>query len=553
MEDLVDALAATSSTDNESRVAAEVWLSDIKERNLGELMGALATVLSDTDMKPEVRTQAGLQLKNCVSGQHGHIRDEDRAKWGDVSEEIREQIKQSVLATLGTEPSSPSTAAQVYSTIATIELQFWENALPDVLARLSDDAPEDLIVAVLDTVGYMTGDINDINPDLLQPHSDSVLNTVIGAMTSETTSSRVQSASLKALTNSLEFCKSNFEDDDERAYIINSVGKLSMVEDPTVVSESVKCLTEIVDLYYGYIGDFMDAIHSVVGEAMTSEHNDIALAGVEFWSTVAEKELDVEEEGEEECRKFCENYMGDVLPVVLMLLTKQDEDDDEDEFTISKCASVCLALLAEIVGDPIVDPTIDFVKENMESSEWNMRDGAVMAFGGIISGPSEETIAPILENAAGAIMELIRDESTIVKDTVAWAIGRMAEMYPEIMLGDLRIPMLECLAEALALEPRVATNACWALSNVAEEAYKVAMEQMNEEEDVPQTYILSEDFTTILGMFVAATERDDLDESHLMEASFESLMALIQFSPLDCRGHVNEYATQALKIDSPIQ
>ena len=129
------------------------------------LMASLANVLASVECSTAARQQGGLQLKNCILGQHGIIRDEERHRWTQVSEKIRTHIKQCALNTLGTETSRPSTAAQVYAAVSTIEVPMgmWDDAVPMLLARLDEqNVTEELTVSVLEAIGYLTGDITEI-------------------------------------------------------------------------------------------------------------------------------------------------------------------------------------------------------------------------------------------------------------------------------------------------------------------------------------------------------------------------------------------------------
>ena len=48
----------------------------------------------------------------------------------------------------------------------------------------------------------------------------------------------------------------------------------------------------------------------------------------------------------------------------------------------------------------------------------------MMAFGSILEGPSTEKLASIVEDGMGLFLQLLKDESVVVRDTTAWAIGR---------------------------------------------------------------------------------------------------------------------------------
>ena len=60
------------------------------------------------------------------------------------------------------------------------------------------------------------------------------------------------------------------------------------------------------------------------------------------------------------------------------------------------------------------------------------------------------------------LIQLLRDPCVVVRDTVAWTLGRICELLPNAVLGQqyfdgLLVNLIECLEE----EPRVAANVCW--------------------------------------------------------------------------------------------
>ncbi|EGD72145.1 hypothetical protein PTSG_11556 [Salpingoeca rosetta] len=555
MEHLVAALEATLSTDQNEREAAQNWLDEAKANDKPGLMGALANALVTVDYTTAARQQAGLQLKNCISGQHGLIREEERASWTQIDDSIRTHIKQCALNTLGTEKSHPSTAAQVYAAVSTIEvpLGMWPDAVPMLLSRLDGEGvTEDLTVSVMDALGYLTGDITDIDPNVLQPFANDILTAVVGAMTSSTASAKVQTAAIKALANSIEFCRDNFNSKDERDHIMMAVCNSTLSGDAKVVETSIQCLVDIADVYYHHLQEYMnDALFPIMNTAMRSETTEIALQGIEFWTTIAERELELEDQAEDQMAKglspsevsanYCLAAQDKLLPVLLKLLAQQEEEEDEDEWTVSKAAAVCLGIIAEVIKDAVVDPVLQFVQSNLGHEDWRYRDASILAFGSILSGPSQDKLAEIVVQAALPIVNLIQDNSVVVQDSVAWILGRMIELFPEIMLTPEIFPsLLEALGFALSLPPRVSTNSCWSISSLAEECFNVALSTMDEDAYQPPSYLLSQQYSTVMGALIQVSQRDDLDESGLGVACFDAISSLIQFSAADCYPHVAE-------------
>eukprot|EP01147_Barroeca_monosierra_P010695 gene10695-2794_t len=562
MENLIAALEATLSPDQATREEAQAWLEHAKNSDKPSFMAGLANALVTVDYSSTARQQAGLQLKNCISGQHGLVREEEKQNWITVDENIRGHIKECALNTLGTEKSSPSTAAQVYAAVSTIEvpLQMWNDAVPTLLKRLEGKGvTEDLTVSVLEALGYLTGDISDIDPDVLQPFANQILTAVIGAVTTGNASAKIQTAAIRALSNSIEFCRGNFNSKDERDHIMMAVCNCTLSGDSKVIETALQCLVDIADVYYVFLQEYMgEALYPIMNTAMQSETTEIALQGVEFWTTVAEHELEIEEEVEkklssgfvpsDQVLNYCLAALEKLLPVLFRLLAQQEEEEDEDEWTVSKAAAVCYGLLSEVTKDNIVDPTCELVRENLGHDDWRFRDASVLAFGSILSGPTPEKLCGIVDQAALPVLQLIQDPFVVVQDSVAWITGRMLEMYPEIMLTPKHFsPTLDALGYSVSQAPRVASNACWSLSTLAEECFNMAFQNMDENAERPPIYLLSPHFSNIMGLLIQVSQRDDLHESGLRAACFAAIGSFVRYSAEDCYPFVVDVAHNILE------
>jgi importin subunit beta-1 len=192
-------------------------------------------------------------------------------------------------------------------------------------------------------------------------------------------------------------------------------------------------------------------------------------------------------------------------------------------------------LFANCCEDDIVVHVIPFVQANIKNADWKFRDAAVMAFGCIMEGPEPKTMKPLAEDALPTLVSLMADENVVVRDTTAWALGRICEVVSEAPLNPLYLPsLLNALVAALQAEPRVASNACWALSSLAEAAFENAAENRTDDSKEPETYALSAYFRPIVDKLLATTDRADGNQANLRPAAYEALMELIKNSPRDC-------------------
>jgi importin subunit beta-1 len=297
---------------------------------------------------------------------------------------------------------------------------------------------------------------------------------------------------------------------------------------------------------------------------MKSSNDDVSLQGIEFWSSVCEEESELQielteamEEGrspDSTSRYYARGALQYLVPILLQRLCEQKDSEDDDEWNPCKAAGVCLMLLSSCVEDDIIGYVMPFINENIKSTNWQLRDAAVMAFGSIIEGPTVEKLKPIVEQAMGMFIQLLKDQSVIVRDTAAWTIGRICETVPEAVINETSLqPLLEGLVIGLSAEPRVATNACWALSSIAIAAMDMARPQ-DDDEATPDTYILTKYFEPIIEKLLATTERQDGNQNNLRSAAYEALMEMIKNSPKDCYTTVQKTTIVILgRLESVIQ
>ncbi len=183
-----------------------------------------------------------------------------------------------------------------------------------------------------------------------------------------------------------------------------------------------------------------------------------------------------------------------------------------------------------------------------------------MAFGSVLEGPNPNSLKPIVEQAMPMLIELMHDSSVVVKDTVAWTIGRVCELHSEAAIHDTYLkPLLEALVTGLSAEARVAANVCWAFTSLAEAAYEAA-DTNGGEDDTPATYCLSAYFDPIVQKLLETTDRPDAATANLRSAAYEALMEMVKNSPRDCYVTVQrtiiiilERLQQVLQMESRIQ
>lgn len=441
----------------------------------------LVQALANESAEGHIRAAAGLALKNAFSAREFPRQAALQAKWlNQTDQDSKTRVKQLALQTLSSSNAQAGQAtAQVVAAIAAIELP--RDQWPDLmhaLVRNVSEGTQHQKQASLTAIGFICESQDPELRNSLVKHSNAILTAVVQGARKEETNNDVRLAAITALGDSLEFVGNNFKNEGERNYIMQVVCEATQAEDSRIQQGAFGCLNRIMALYYENMRFYMEkALFGLTILGMRSADEDVAKLAVEFWSTVCEEEIAIEDdnaqvESSEQMRPFY-NFSrvatNEVVPVLLGLLTKQDEDAADDEYNISRAAYQCLQLYAQAVGAAIIPPVIQFVEANLRHEDWHNRDAAVSAFGAIMDGPEEKVLEPIVKSGMQPLISLMEDPSVHVRDSTAYALGRITEACSEAIDPSQHLePLVRSLFDGLMNSPKMAASCCWALMNLAE-------------------------------------------------------------------------------------
>ncbi|XP_068752252.1 importin subunit beta-1-like [Montipora capricornis] len=540
---LTQILEATVSPDQNELQQAQTYLEQAAQENLPQFLVALVNELADGGKSQVARMAAGLQLKNYLTSKDPTIRMQYQQRWLTLDDQVKLHVKQMVIQTLGTEKARPAIAPQCIAAIACAEIpsrQWLE--VTDVLQNMvvTPGSTDSLKEQALESIGYIC---QDIEPEHLVDQSHKILTAIVSGMRKEEPNVQIRLAATNALLNSLEFSKQNFEREVERNFIMQVVCEATQSNENQLKVAALQNLVKIMSLYYQHMEEYMGrALFPISIAAIKSDCDEVSLQGIEFWSSVCDEEMDLAIEAAEAAesnrkpdqssRFYAKGALQYLTPLLTDSLKRQEEFDDEDDWNPCKAAGVCLMLLAQCCENDILEHVIAFITANIELEDWKSRDAAVMAFGSILEGPDPNSLKPYAIMAMPMLIKLMKDESVIVRDSVAWTLGRICEILPQVAIENYLQSLVETLLDGLDAEPRVAANVCWAFNSLGEAAYEAA--PVSDEEEEPQTYALSMWFSQIVDKLLAVTDRADANQGNLRSAAYEAVMELIKNSAKDC-------------------
>ncbi|KAL9616782.1 MAG: hypothetical protein Q9160_008379 [Pyrenula sp. 1 TL-2023] len=527
--DVNQVLESTLSPDATTRQNAEQQLSHAAEVDFAGYLTTLGRELANEQAQPHIRTAAGLALKNAFSSRDAARLREVQGRWvQQIQPEIKKQVKDLALQTLGSDPRAGQSAAQLIASIAAIELP--RNQWPDLMPALVQNVGQgnDILKQnSLTAIGYIC-DTEDLDlRESLSNQSNAILTAVVQGARKEEPNNDVRYAALSALGDATEFIRSNFENEGERNYIMQVICEATQAPDTRIQSSAFGCLNRVMGLYYDKMRFYMEkALFGLTAMGMKNEEEDVAKLAIEFWCTVCEEEISIEDdnaaaqaEGSVPMRQyfqFARISSRQIVPELLNLLTKVDEDDADDDYNVARAAYQCLQLYASCIGADVIQPVLEFVEANLRAEDWHNRDAAVAAFGAIMDGPPAEILDPLVKQALPVLIGMMDDSHLIVKDSAAYALSRICDFCNESIEPETHLaPLMNSLFNGLMSNPKMAASCCLALMNLAERFTGEGPENL-----------MTKHFESSVSSLLQVTESSGAN-SQLRTAAYEVLCAFI--------------------------
>ncbi len=86
-----------------------------------------------------------------------------------------------------------------------------------------------------------------------------------------------------------------------------------------------------------------------------------------------------------------------------------------------------------------------------------------------MEGPDEKMLDPLVRQALPVLINMMGDPVVQVKDSVAFALGRICENVSDSIDPQANLPpLIQALFTGLSSNPKMANSCCWALMSIAD-------------------------------------------------------------------------------------
>lgn len=509
MGSLTDTLSALGSPDPAVRIPAEQIVTQAKETDLANFIISVLGELRDESKPQFSRFMAGTLLKNSVAPSLREVaaRRQLEDKWKQLPAGVRTQVKNEVLATLGSPNREVrAVASNIIGSLSRIELPAGE--WPDLIRILVSAVNSDPLQqeAALTAIGYVCEEARDHSEveEALSGSTSDILTAIVTCMASP--DEEVKYAASRALCNAMEFIHDTMEKPEERRIL---VGALCTTAKSATSARTRECamesLVKVAELYYSTLPDYISQLHAITTSMIFHDEESVSLQALQFWISICETEYELKEEEElDKCLFYAKEGLNFLVNISLQLLVMQEEDQDEDDWNRSIAGGKLLQSLAEAVGSPVIAPVMSFVYANINNlEEWRKREAALMSFGCILSVDDSASLQDTVAQAIPGLLEYIHDSNSMVSNTCGWVTAVVCENFPDAFLGQPQF--LQQLLDAVSViirgdDESMSKRCCQIIHNLAL-AY--------ENDENPTTNELSQYFQNIIDLLFSVINRVD--------------------------------------------
>lgn len=341
------------------------------------------------------------------------------------------------------------------------------------------------------------------------------------------------------------FAKKEFSNCDHRNHLMEVICKATQSTNMEISVCAMQTLVRIVSLYYHVLESYMNALFQITISAIKSNCDELILQGIEFWSTLCDEEIDINDsvndgviESNLGSKMYALGSLQILLPLLLEKIIEEDLNIDEDDWRPSKAAGVCLMLLSVAVGNAVVPLVMEFVQKNIQHENAANRDAALLSFGSILNGPDPSILNKSVMSTIPIILQLMNDSNPSVCDSSAWVLGRIFDFMPCIALNQNDANILSsALIKGFSMPPSIASNCCWAASiyfkSIFQHQLEIDKKTANHQSiSRSKTNFLSPAFELFAKTIFETLDRTDVNVHSLRTMAFEALMALIKYHPI---------------------
>jgi hypothetical protein len=414
------------------RIPAEAEVTKLLDENFAQTLIELSKILSTETEKNEIRQMSSTIIKNMI----GNVKYKE--KWFQLSEEIKEAIKNNILSTLASEVQAVRKAASIaISGICKIEIprKQWLNIF-DILSNTCQNNNLYIQLSSLTALEYIYEEIQ--KEDIPTQTVANLLNTYYSLLTRDNPDPQLSECTLKSIEKFLPFISDFIDDKDSKIKFYNLIEKYVMNSNEKIRQAAISIFYEIAKNYYDSLNDYIENIFNFSQQIIDKDIEANKLLCIAMWYLIGEEEdyrMTEVKSIKKQSNCFLEKYYQPLSQICLKYIVTNNYESEENY--LSNYSADLLFIMSRTCQYHFIQGMINYIGENINSNIEKIKYSALNVFRSIIGTVHKKNFYPIIKDSLPTISDiLIQNYPTHFKNLCSLIMKKITKEYGKELLED---------------------------------------------------------------------------------------------------------------------
>ena len=384
------------------RQAAENEIQKLLELNFGQFLIDISQKLSIESEKKEVRQISSTLIKNMIGNP------KYTEKWFQISEEIKQTIKNNILSTLASQNIDiRKAAALALAGICKIEIphKIWLNIF-DILCNTSQNENLYIQLSSLTALEYIYEEIQ--KGDIPNETVANLLNNYYSLLTKENVDPQLSLATLYSIDKFLPFINDFINDTNSKLKFYELISRYIMNSNEKIREAALILFYDICKIYYDSLQDYIDKIFDFTKQIIENDIENNKILCIQIWYLIGE---------EENYRKnqinyitkpshcFLEKYYLSLSKICLKYIVTDNYDNDD--YSLSEACSLLIYIMSRACQYNFMEEMMKYIGENINSSVEKLKYSALLVFRAILGTIHKNKFYIIVKDSLSTISDIL--------------------------------------------------------------------------------------------------------------------------------------------------
>ena len=384
------------------RNEAENEINKLLDLNFGQFLIELSKKLSIESEKKEIRQISSTIIKNMI------INSKYTERWFELSEEIKQTIKNNILSTLASKIIEiRKAAALALAGICKIEIprKIWLNIF-DILSGTSQNENLYIQLSSLTALEYIYEEIQ--KSDIPNNTVAKLLNNYYSLLTKENNDPQLSITTLHSIDKFLPFISDFINDYNSKIKFYQLIERYIMNSNEKIREAALIIFYDISRIYYDSLQDYIDKIYNFTKQIIENDIENNKILSILIWSLIGKEEDHRKNEINyvtKQSHCFLEKYYLSLSEICLKFIVT--DNYDSDDYSLSEACSSLIYIMSRACQYNFMEEMMKYIGKNINSTIEKIKYSALLVFRSILGTIHKEKFYIIVKDSLSTISDIL--------------------------------------------------------------------------------------------------------------------------------------------------